>query len=333
MPLQVVMLQDLQVPRETLEAEFRKRDLVPIWPPFDTPTDACALATDGRGRVTDEDLARHPRAKVLVVAFVGTNHVDKEACRQRGIAVLNCPDYSSTTVAELTIGLALSVLREIPASERTLRAGGWEHSPAGMEIRDKVVGIVGLGHIGLSTAKLFKAFSPREVIGWSRREKSEFCSAPLNGRQVSLEELFASADIICLSVLLTEETRGMVTRELMDMMKPTSILINIARAQLCDMDALVENLCARRFRAALDVFSEEPLPPNDPIRKIPQDQVVLVPHIGYKSYEALQRRLVLAADNLCHFAAGRLDNVVVPAAVKSMETLETRPKDVVVGGA
>merc|ERR1719499_2251369 len=103
----------------------------------------------------------------------------------------------------------------------------------------------------------------------------------------------------------------MITRALMEKLRPTSVLVNIARAQLCDYDALVELLCQKRFRAALDVYPEEPLPVNDPILKVPRDQAVIVPHIGYKSREALLRRLALVAENLAGALEGTLKNVVL----------------------
>jgi len=311
--MKVAMLHDLEVPREDLERVFRGRGLEPLWPPFHGPTDAMAIATDGRGRVTEEELAPHPLCKVLAVAFVGCNHVDREACAKRKIAIVNCPDYSSTTVAELTIGLTLAVYREIPAAQGTLRAGGWEHSAAGMEIRGKVVGIVGLGNIGFSIAQLFKAFGPKDLLGWSRRAKPDFAAEPLRGVQTSLQEIFSNADIVCLSVLLNDETKGMITKQLLECLKPSAVLVNIARSQLCDEEALADLLCQRRFRAALDVYSKEPLPQDDPLRQVPSDQVVMVPHIGYKSLEALQRRLELEADNLRSFVEGAPVNIVQAA--------------------
>jgi len=306
--LQVAMLQDQQLDKEEVASTLSNFEL--LWPPFDMETDAWAIATDGRGQVTEEDLAKHPKCQFLSVAFVGTNHVDHEACKKRGITIMNCPDYSSRTVAELTIGLTLSVLRDIPRAEQTLRGGGWAVSAGGMEIHNKTVAIVGLGDIGFRCAQLFSAFGPKELLGWSRRQKPHFSEPPMNGRQVGLDEIFESADIVVLSVLLTEQTRGMISRALMQKLRPTSVLINIARAELCDYQALADLLCQRRFRAALDVYPEEPLPVDDPILKVPQDQAVIVPHIGYKSHEALQRRLALVAQNLESASEGMPKNLV-----------------------
>eukprot|EP00434_Breviolum_minutum_P017715 symbB.v1.2.015636.t5/scaffold1142.1/size245703/5 len=198
--------------------------------------------------VTKEVLDKHPNCKLVAVSFTGFNHVDLEACKERGISVVNVPAYSTDSVAELSVGLALAVYREITASERTLRAGGWVHSSGGMEIRDKVVGIVGLGDIGLRTAELFKAFGPSEILGWSRRPKPAFESL---GKQVSIEELFDRSDIVSLHVALNAETQGIIGRSLMERLRPESVLINVARGGVCDQPALADLLSQRRFRAGL----------------------------------------------------------------------------------
>eukprot|EP00913_Durusdinium_trenchii_P035164 g32896.t1 len=227
--------------------------------------------------VTKEVLDKHPKCKLVAVSFTGFNHVDLEACKERGISVVNVPAYSTDSVAELSVGLALAVYREIPAGERTLRAGGWVHSSGGMEIRDKVVGIVGLGDIGLRspadgegrgnprarraqrvpTAELFKAFGPSEILGWSRRPKAAFETL---GKQVPIEDHDA-------------ECRDPGHhRPVLDGTIATggSVLINVARGGVCDQPALADLLCQKRFRAGLDVFATEPIPADDPILKAGQ---------------------------------------------------------------
>ena len=324
----VAMIQDLQLPRvlpqEAATLALAKLNLEPIWPPFedDTKTDAWALITDGRGKVTDGDLQKHPHAKFLFVAFVGTNHIDLDACRRRGITVVNTPDYSSHTVAELTIGMALSVYRDLPRATESLRRYGndchchFGRFGGGMELYKKTVGIVGIGSIGLCQAKLFKAFGCR-MIGWSRRPKPEFTADPavggtIGGEQVSsLEELFDRADIVVLSLGLNDQTRGIISRELMKRLQPNDVLINIARSQLVDHEAMIELLKNRRFRAALDVYPLEPVLKDDPLlMDVPKEQVVLLPHIGYKSVEALERRLDMLLENVSNTLKGNPRNVV-----------------------
>jgi len=260
--------------------------------------------------VTEEVLNRHPNCKLVAVSFTGFNHVDVEACKKRGIAVVNVPAYSTDAVAELSVGLALAVYREIPMGERTLRGGGWVCSAGGMEIRDKVVGIIGLGDIGLRTAELFRAFGPRELIGWSRQEKPKFTAAPISGKHVGLEEVFERADIISVHTALNAQTKGFVSKSLMEKIRPESVLINVARGPIVDQKALAELLTQRRFRAGLDVFEVEPLPADDPILKVPAEQLVMTPHVAYKSLEALQRRMLITASNIRAFADGSPQNVV-----------------------
>lgn len=311
-PRRVAVLQDQQIPKEDAIGALQAKGFEVDWA-LGQPSDAWAVVTV-TSPVTEEVLARHPACKVVAVSFTGFNHVDLEACKRRSIAVVNVPAYSTDAVAELSVGLALAVYREIPGGERTIRGGGWAHSAGGLELRDKVVGIVGLGDIGLRTAELFSAFRPRELLGWSRREKPAFAAAPLSGRHVPLEELFERADVVSLHVALNAETQGFVGRSLLERLRPQAVLVNVARGGVVDQRALADLLSQRRFRAGLDVFQVEPIPADDPILKVPADQVVLTPHVAYKSVEALQRRMAITAQNLRAFADGAPQNVVLQAS-------------------
>jgi len=302
------VIQDQQIPKDEALTALSNKGFDVAWS-LAEPSDAWAIVTV-TNPVTKEVLDKHPNCKLVAVSFTGFNHVDLEACKERGISVVNVPAYSTDSVAELSVGLALAVYREITASERTLRAGGWVHSSGGMEIRDKVVGIVGLGDIGLRTAELFKAFGPSEILGWSRRPKPAFESL---GKQVSIEELFDRSDIVSLHVALNAETQGIIGRSLMERLRPESVLINVARGGVCDQPALADLLSQRRFRAGLDVFATEPIPAEDPILKVPPDQAVMIPHVAYKTVEALRRRMEITATNIKLFADGQPRNVVLDA--------------------
>ncbi|CAE8707981.1 unnamed protein product [Polarella glacialis] len=308
-PLKVAVLQDQQIPKNEAISALQGEGFEVSWA-LDAPSDAWALVTVTTP-VTEAVLDRHPACKLVAVSFTGFNHVDLEACKKRGIAVVNVPAYSTDSVAELSVGLALSVYREIPAAERTLRAGGWAHSAGGMELRGKVIGIVGLGDIGMRTAELFRAFGPSELLGWSRSPKPAFSAAPLSGKQVPIEEIFERADIVSLHVALNAETQGIIGRSLLERLRPEAVLINVARGGVCDQNALADLLCQRKFRAGLDVFATEPIPVNDPILKVPADQAVLIPHVAYKTVEALRRRMAITAQNLRLFADGKPRNVVL----------------------
>jgi len=307
-PFKVAVIQDQQIPKEEAVGALTSKGFEVEWS-LDKPSDASVLVTVTTP-VTAEVLDRHPQCKLVAVSFTGFNHVDLEACKKRGISVVNVPAYSTDSVAELSVGLALAVYREIPASERTLRAGGWAHSAGGMEIRDKVVGVVGLGDIGMRTAELFKAFGPKEILGWSRRPKPAFGEL---GKQVSIEELFEQSDIVSLHVALNAETQGIIGRSLLERLKPEAVLINVARGGVCDQVALADLLCQKKFRAGLDVFATEPIPSDDPILKVPADQAVMIPHVAYKTVEALRRRMEITATNIRLFADGQPRNVVLDA--------------------
>ncbi|CAK9033731.1 Glyoxylate reductase [Durusdinium trenchii] len=294
----VAVIQDQQIPKDEAMKALSGKGFDVSWS-LAEPSDAWAIVTV-TNPVTKEVLDKHPKCKLVAVSFTGFNHVDLEACKERGISVVNVPAYSTDSVAELSVGLALAVYREIPAGERTLRAGGWVHSSGGMEIRDKVVGIVGLGDIGLRTAELFKAFGPSEILGWSRRPKAAFETL---GKQVPIEELFEKSDIVSLHVALNAETQGIIGRSLMERLRPESVLINVARGGVCDQPALADLLCQKRFRAGLDVFATEPIPADDPILKVPADQAVMIPHVAYQ-VEALRRRMEITATNIKLFADG-----------------------------
>jgi phosphoglycerate dehydrogenase-like enzyme len=165
----------------------------------------------------------------------------------------------------------------------------------------------------LRTAELFRAFGPKELIGWSRQQKERFTSAPISGKHVPLEEIFERADIVSIHVALNSETLGFVSRALMEKLRPEAVLINVARGGVIDQPAMAELLSQRRFRAGLDVFAVEPLPQDDPILQVPPEQLVITPHVAYKSVEALQRRMAITAKNLRAFADGTPQNVVLAA--------------------
>mmetsp|Transcript_44554 Transcript_44554/g.96869 ORF Transcript_44554/g.96869 Transcript_44554/m.96869 type:complete len:348 (-) Transcript_44554:129-1172(-) len=311
-PAKIAVLQDQQIPKADAVGILEGKGFEVSWS-LDAPSDAWALVTVTTP-VTEEVLAKHPNCKLVAVSFTGFNHVDLDACKKRGIAVVNVPAYSTDSVAELSVGLALAVYREIPGGERTIRAGGWAHSVGGVEICDKVVGVVGLGDIGIRTAELFRAFRPKELLGWSRREKPAFEAAPISGKRTSMEEIFDRADIVSIHVALNAETTGIVSKQLMERLRPEAVLVNVARGPVIDQTAMCELLSQRRFRAGLDVFEKEPIPADDPILKVPADQVVLTPHVAYKTVEALRRRMAITADNLRGYADGKPRNVVLAAS-------------------
>lgn len=302
----VLFLQDLGVERARvggllaeavpgLEAAWGSASAV------DAPEEVEALVTI-RAPVGPELLAGLPNLRVVAVAFTGHEVVDLPACRERGIAVANAPGYATDSAAELTLGLALALLREIPRADRKVTADGWELDRPGAELRGRRVGVVGTGAIGQRAAELFRAFGC-PLLGWSRTERPAF--RELGGRYVGdLGDLFAEADLVTLHVPHTAETTGLVGAAELARMKPAAYLVNTSRGAVIDQEALVEVLREGRIAgAALDVFDPEPLPHGHPLRTLAN--VVRTPHLAFRTAEALERRARITADNLRAFFEGR----------------------------
>lgn len=242
-----------------------------------------------------EVLSQCPKLQFLNVAFTGLDHIDLAYCQAHGIKVKNASGYATQAVAELAVGLMLDVLRQITFLDGRIREGGVRGAFLGRELHGKTVGIVGTGAIGIRTAKLLQAFGCR-VIAWSRTEKPEI--AAMGIPYVSLPELMQGSDIISLHVPLTDETKYLISRDLLNLCKPTAVLVNTARGNVVDMDALAEFLRDGRIAGAgIDVYEKEPpLPQDHALVQAPH--CVLVPHVGYATREAFDIRIDIVLRNL-----------------------------------
>ena len=240
--------------------------------------------------------------KLLNVAFTGVDHVALEACRAKGVTVCNAAGYSTQCVAELALGLAIACLRQLPACETAARSGGAGTPFRGREIAGRTVGIVGTGAIGTRTAQLFQAFGAR-VIAYSRTRRPEV--ERLGVTYVSLEELLQQSDIVSLHVPSNGETKGLLSRQRLAMMKPSAILINVARGNVALAEALNQGQLAG---AGIDVFDQEPpLPPETPL--LHAKNAVLTPHVAFATEESMLRRAEIVFHNIDAFLAGRPENV------------------------
>ena len=246
------------------------------------------------------------RLKMLDVAFTGIDHVGLEACREKGVTVCNAANYSNQTVAELVIGLTTVLLRNLKACDQSVRNGGTSAGLMGREIAGRTVGIIGTGRIGMITAKLFLAFGAR-VIAYSRHEKQD--AKELGITYVTLEELMARSDIISLHTPNNASTRGMISRELIGLMKPSALFINCARGPIVDSAALADALNAGRIAGAgIDVYdTEPPIPDSEPL--LHAKNTILTPHVAFLSEEAMVRRAHIAFENVMAYLAGRPQNV------------------------
>jgi len=240
-------------------------------------------------------LSQCPKLQFLDVAFTGLDHIDLAYCQAHNIKVKNASGYATEAVAELTVGLMIDVLRKITLLDGSIRQGGTRGAFLGRELRGKTVGVVGTGAIGIRTIQLLQAFGCN-VIAWSRTQKPEVMA--MGASYVRLDDLMRSSDIITLHVPLTTETKHLISKELLVECKPTAVLVNTARGNVVDMDALAECLYSGKIAGAgIDVYEKEPpLPSEHPLLKA--SNCVLVPHVGYATREAFDDRIDIILRNL-----------------------------------
>jgi D-3-phosphoglycerate dehydrogenase len=248
-----------------------------------------ALIVRGRTRVTEEVLARAAGLRAVCRAGSGVDNIDLAAARARGIAVFNTPGANAVSVAELTWALILALHRNLVPAAVSTAAGRWEKSTlSGSEVRDRTLGVIGLGQIGRLVAGYGLAFGCR-VLGYDPA-----APAPEGIETADLDRLLRESDIVTLHVPLDEGTRRLLDRERLASMKEGAVLVNCARGGTIDEEALYEQLVSGRLGgAALDVFAEEP--PRD--RKLLELETVLAtPHIGAATADAQRRAGVRAAE-------------------------------------
>jgi D-3-phosphoglycerate dehydrogenase len=245
--------------------------------------------------------------KMISVAFTGVDHVDAAACNEKGIVVCNAAGYSTNSVAELTFCFILDVLRKVIPCDSVVRKGGTKAGLIGNELCGKTIGIVGTGAIGMRVAEIARVFGCT-LLGYSRTKKED--AAALGIKYVSLEELMKQSDIISLHTPLTEETRHLINREMISLMKPTGILINTARGPVVDSKALAEALNHDKIAGAgIDVYEmEPPLPEEHPL--LQAKNVVATPHIAFATQEAMVKRAGITFDNITYWLEGQPQNVV-----------------------
>lgn len=241
---------------------------------------------------------------VIGRAGVGVDNIDVEAARARGIEILTSPEAATQSVAELTMGLILAVARKIAFCDRKIRAGEWPKKHAvGVELWGKTLGVIGAGRIGSAVARIAKFGFNMNVVYYdiARNKKLE---EEVGARYVSLDELLREADVVTIHVPLTEQTKYLINEEKLKLMKRTAILINTSRGAVVDTKALIRALKEGWIAGAgLDVFEEEPLPPNHPLLEL--ENVVLTAHIGASTEEAQERAGVDIAKKVVEFFRAR----------------------------
>lgn len=232
-----------------------------------------------------EVLTALPKLKLLLTSGMRNASFDLDTAKERGITVCGTGGVGNAT-AGLTIGLMLELTRKIGFENARMHAGELWQTTMGQDVEGMTLGIVGLGKLGTKVATIAKALG-MNVIAWSQNLTPEACAAA-GVTYASKDELFATADIVSIHLILSKRTRGLVTREDLERMKPTSYLVNAARGPIVDEAALLDVLQRKRIAGAgLDTFSQEPLPVDHPLRKL--DNVVLTPHLGYVTEDNYRR--------------------------------------------
>jgi lactate dehydrogenase-like 2-hydroxyacid dehydrogenase len=258
------------------------------------------LVALGTSTVTAEFMAQLPALEIISVFGVGYDGIDIQAARKRGIVVTNTPDVLTDDVADLCLGLILSVAREIPASERFLRSGHWKNGNFRLarKVSGSRLGIIGLGRIGNAVVRRAEGFG-MSIAYTDLAEKPgvpyRFCP--------TLVELAASSDFLVVSAFGGPTTRNLVNAEVLKALGPQGYLINIARGSLVDEPALVEALKNHTIRgAAIDVFAHEP---NVPAELLTMENVVLTPHMASGTVQTRQAMADLAFANLEAYFEGK----------------------------
>jgi D-3-phosphoglycerate dehydrogenase / 2-oxoglutarate reductase len=249
--------------------------------------------------------------KLRLVSFTGTGaatFVDLPAAADCGIAVANVARYGDAAVAEHALALTLALAKRVVGNDRAVRAGEW-HVGQGIELAGKTAGIVGYGGIGARLADLLEAIG-MQVIAWTPHPDPGRLTSTAQ-RFVALEDLLASADVVSLHLLLTDDTRGMIDEAMLRSLKPGALLVNTARAELIAPGALERVLAEGRIAAALDVFETEPLAASSTLRDLPN--AVLSPHQAYNTPESLERMLDVVVANIEHYLSGTPANIVSAA--------------------
>lgn len=244
------------------------------------------------------------KLKMLSVAFTGVDHIALDTCREKGILVSNCAGYSTAAVADLVFGMVIALYRRIAACDEAVRKEGTKDGLVGFELEGKKFGVIGTGAIGMRVAKIAAAFGC-EVYAYSRTIKED-----TGITYVDLNTLLSTCDIVSLHTPLNSETKGLIGKEQIALMKKDAILINTARGPVVDSEALADALNNESIAGAgIDVFEVEP-----PIKRthplLNTKNVIATPHIAFATKEALVKRAVIVFDNVAAWLKDAPQNII-----------------------
>jgi glyoxylate reductase len=273
--------------------ELPEVTLLETWPPA-VPLSGVDVLLEAVVAVGPDELELLPDLRLVANYGVGYDHVDVGACRERGIAVTNTPGVLDAAVADLTLALILACRRHVVAGDRFVREGGWRSGWArpqllGRDLAGSTLGLVGKGRIGSEVARRAEAFGMRVVH--HRRSDG-----------LPLDDLLRTADVVSLHVPLTQETRGLLSRERLALLRDGATLVNTARGSIVDEEALVDELVSGRISAGLDVFAREPRVPE---RLLELPNVVLTPHVASATVETRAAMTRVLVDNVLAYLEGK----------------------------
>lgn len=263
-------------------------------------------------KITREIIENLPKLEYIGVLSTGFDNIDLNACRERNIAVTNVPSYGTEAVAQFALALLLEITSRVGHHDREIKNGRWEKAgfwyfgdyPL-IELYGKTIGIIGLGKIGLASAKIYKAMG-MEVLAYNRSESDK---AKEIVKYVNLDEIYEKSDIIDLHLPLTKDTRNIINEDSISRMKDGVIIINTARGPLIDEKALMAGLDSGKvFAAGLDVNRREPINNDNPL--LSYDNIILTPHMAWGPVETRKRLLGIAIDNILAFEKAESKNRV-----------------------
>jgi phosphoglycerate dehydrogenase-like enzyme len=245
-------------------------------------------------------IARLPRLRFLVTTGMRNASIDLRAAAERGVLVSGTGGLPSPT-AELTWALILALVRHVPQEDRATRDGRWQET-LGTTLSGKTLGVLGLGQLGSRVARVGRAFE-MEVLAWSQNLTAERAAAAGATLAGSKDELLTRADVVTIHLVLGERTRGLLGARELALMRPSAYLVNTSRGPIVDERALIAALRAGTIAGAgLDVYDEEPLPPDHPLRRLPN--TVITPHLGYVTEETYRIFYPQALEDVRAFLAG-----------------------------
>jgi len=249
-------------------------------------------------KITKEIILKAKRLRMIQRAGVGVDNIDLKTAYELGIPVCNTPGGNSTAVAELTIGMILSIYRKLNILDITTKRGDWlmwELRHSSFEMRGKVHGVIGMGNIGKEVAKLSKAFGTK-IVYFDIVRLSEDVEQSLDATYLALNELLSVSDIVSLHLPLVEDTRNLISLREFDIMKKNCVLINVSRGNIVDENALTDALTKRKIAGAgIDTWSVEPVKKENILLKF--DNVLATPHIGSGTKDTFENLTKLAFNN------------------------------------